>query len=59
MVVVRRWVKLGTWNGTAETWKVPLSDIKGEDVDSVVVFVQAGKTSAPGPILGAATAALH
>jgi len=57
--VVRRWVKLGTWNGAAETWNVPLSDIKGEDVDSVVVIVQAGKASAPGPMLGAATTSLH
>jgi hypothetical protein len=57
--VVRRWIKLGTWDGKAETWSVPLSDLKGEDVDSVAVLVQAGKATGPGPMLGAASTTLH
>jgi hypothetical protein len=57
--VVRRWLKIGTWSGKPETWNVPLADLSGEDIDSVAVIVQAGKASAPGPMLGAATATLH
>ena len=59
--VVRRWVKLGDWNGKAETYSVPLSDIpKGEyslkDIDRLDVIVQSGRAAKPGPMLGSATA---
>lgn len=59
--VVRRWVKLGDWNGKAETFSVPVADVaKGEaDIDHVAVFVQSGAASKPGVMLGAATASLH
>jgi len=57
--VVRRWVKLGTWSGKAETWSLPIADIKGDDVDSVAVLVQTGKSGALGAMLGAATATLQ
>ena len=28
--VVRRWVKLGAWNATANRWTVPLRDLAGD-----------------------------
>ena len=52
--VVRRWVKLGVWNGKASTWSIPLADFKSDGVDAVAVIVQSGAASAPGPMLGAA-----
>jgi len=56
--VVRRWVKLGVWNGKAETWTVPLDDFKTDGVDAVAVLLQSGTAAAPGPMLGAALASL-
>jgi hypothetical protein len=52
--VVRRWVKLGDWNGTAGTWSVPLSDFKTGGVDHVAVVVQSGAASAPNAMYAAA-----
>jgi hypothetical protein len=52
--VVRRWVRIGVWNGKAATWSIPLADFKSEGVDAVAVIVQSGAASAPGPMLGAA-----
>jgi hypothetical protein len=52
--VVRRWVKLGVWNGTATTWSIPVADFKSEGVDAVAVILQSGVASAPGPMVGAA-----
>jgi hypothetical protein len=57
--VVRRWVKLGEWNGAAHTWTVPASDFAADGADEVAVLVQAGNGEHPGPMLGAAVAALH
>jgi hypothetical protein len=57
--VVRRWVKLGDWNGAERTWSVPRSDIERDDIDSVVVIVQGGDKSKPGRMIGAAVASLH
>jgi hypothetical protein len=59
--VVRRWVKLGDWHGTAEKFSVPVSDLSGadysiQDIDHLAVFVQSGVASKPGLMLGAATA---
>jgi hypothetical protein len=56
--VVRRWIKLGDWHGTAATWSVPLSDFKTNGVDHVAVVVQSGAASAPGAMYGATMAAL-
>jgi hypothetical protein len=58
--VVRRWVKLGDWNGKSETFSVPLAELpKGEyslkDIDRLDVVVQSGVAAKPGPILGAAS----
>ena len=59
--VVRRWVKLGTWQGKAQTFSVPVADVtKGEsDVDHVAVLVQREPKGKPGLMLGAATAKLR
>ena len=62
--VVRRWVKLGDWNGKAETFSVPLvslpnADFSLQDIDRVAVIVQSGVAAKPGLMLGAATASLH
>jgi hypothetical protein len=60
--VVRRWVKLGDWNGSTQSFSVPISEIpKGDftlkDIDRLDVVVQAGVASKPGPMLGIASAA--
>jgi hypothetical protein len=52
--VVRRWLKLGEWNGTDAVWSVPMSEIKGDDIDAAAVMVQQGTREKPGIILGAA-----
>lgn len=62
--VVRRWIKLGTWSGKAETFSVPLSDMAGEayalsEIDKLVVVVQSGAAAQPGVMLGAAQASLR
>jgi hypothetical protein len=57
--VVRGWVKLGDWTGTQASWNVPVSDIKGDDVDAAAVMVQEGSHDKPGIILGAAYAPLN
>jgi Uncharacterized secreted protein len=60
--VVRRWVKLGNWNGQTQTFSLPLSEIpKGDfslkDIDRLDVVVQSGASSKPGVMLGASSAA--
>ena len=62
--VVRRWVKLGDWNGKAETFSVPVAsladaDFSVQDIDRVAVIVQSGDAAKPGLMLGAALASLH
>jgi hypothetical protein len=57
--IVRRWVKLGDWNGAARTVTVPLKDVSGDGIDSMAVVLQAGTKEAPGPMLGAAVTALR
>jgi hypothetical protein len=52
--VVRRWLKLGDWAATDATWTVPISELKGDDVDAAVVMVQEGTRDKPGAVLGAA-----
>ena len=51
--VVRRWVKLGDWNGKAETFSLPLSELAGKsyalgDIDRVAVVLQSGVAAKPG-----------
>jgi hypothetical protein len=62
--VVRRWVKLGNWTGTAETFSLPVADLPNaevslRDIDRVAVIVQSGVAAKPGLMLGAATASLR
>jgi len=62
--VVRRWVKLGDWNGQAATFHIPLTDLADadyslKDVDHVAVIVQSGVAAKPGLMLGVATATLR
>lgn len=57
--VVRRWMKLGEWNGTAQTFKASMSALADDnfslsDVDRLAVLVQSGGASKPGLMLGAA-----
>jgi hypothetical protein len=59
--VVRRWLKLGDWHGTAEKFSVPVSTIADndftlQDIDHLAVIVQSGVAAKPGLMLGAATA---
>ena len=56
--VVRRWVKLGDWNGTARTFTVPVKDVVDVGGDAVAVMVQSGSKDAPGAVLGATVASL-
>ncbi len=56
--VVRRWTKLGVWNGKAASWSIPLADFKTAGVDAVAVMLQDGSRSDPGPMLGAAMMSL-
>jgi len=57
--VVRRWIKLGDWNGKAETYRVAIKDFQSGDIDAAAVIVQSGGASAPGLMLGAAITALR
>jgi hypothetical protein len=56
--VVRRWTKLGVWNGKAATWSIPVADFKNADVDAVAVVLQDGAAAQPGAIRGAAMMSL-
>ena len=57
--VVRRWIKLGAWDGTRQSWTVPKTVFDDEGIDSVAVLLQAGMMEKPGAVLGAAVATLH
>jgi hypothetical protein len=57
--VVRRWVKLGDWNGAARTFTVPVKDVVDAGGDAIAVMVQSGSKEAPGAVLGATVAALQ
>jgi hypothetical protein len=57
--IVRRWVKLGDWSGSARTVSVPLRDVAGEGIDQMAVMLQAGTKESPGPMLGAAVTPLR
>jgi len=57
--VVRRWIKLGDWSGKAETFTVPVKDIRSANVDGAAVVVQNGLASAPKLIVGAAQLGLQ
>jgi hypothetical protein len=52
--VVRQWTRLGAWNGTAQTFSVPRSELRRDGVDTIAVLVQGGTIESPGAMLGAA-----
>ncbi len=57
--VVRRWIKIGEWNGAAASWTVPVADFQVSAVDQVAVIIQQGTAAAPGPMVAAATVPLQ
>jgi hypothetical protein len=57
--VVRRWVKLGEWAGWARTFTIATTDLAGAGIDEAAVLLQAGTSTSPGPVLGAATISLR
>lgn len=57
--VGRRWVKVGEWNGNAQTWTVPVSELKADGVDTAAALLQSGSVEKPGPMLGAAVASIR
>jgi hypothetical protein len=57
--VVRNLLKVGDWNGSPESWTVPLENVSTEGVDAAVVYVQDGSREKPGPMLGAAITSLR
>lgn len=57
--VARRWRKLGDWNGRPISWTVAIKDLNTEGADSAAVILQDGSNEKPGPMLGAALAAIH
>jgi hypothetical protein len=57
--VVRRWIKVKTWDGKADTFAaLPVDAIKFDTIDSFAVILQSGSSSHPGVILGAALTSL-
>ena len=57
--VVRSLLKVGDWNGTSDSWSVPLENVSHEGVDGAVVYIQDGNRDRPGAMLGAAYTPLH
>jgi len=57
--VVRNWLKVGDWNGTAANWTLPLENISRDGVDAAVVYVQDGTRDNPGAMLGATMTSLQ
>jgi hypothetical protein len=57
--VSRRWLKVGDWNGKAESWTVAADQIRADGVDCAAAILQSGSTDKPGLMLGAAFAALR
>lgn len=56
--VVRNVLKVGDWDGTANTWSVPLENISREGVDAAAAYLQDGTREKPGAMLGAAYTSL-
>jgi hypothetical protein len=57
--VVRRWIKLGEWNGKSEIFNVSIKEFQNGEIDSIAVIVQSGGTNSPGLMLGAGIASLR
>jgi len=52
--VVRRWLRLGEWNGAERSFSVPTAELAENGVDALAVIVQAGTLDHPSKMLGAA-----
>jgi hypothetical protein len=57
--VVRRWVKLGDWNGAAQNRTIAGSEFAADGTDAVAVLVQTGSGDKPGKMIGAALAGIR
>jgi hypothetical protein len=57
--VLRRWIKVGDWTGSANSWSVPLHVLKGDDVDVAAVLLQGGTVEKPRAIMGATLASIR
>jgi hypothetical protein len=57
--VVRRWVRLGDWNGEPRSISVPKAGLIAEGADRAAVIVQAGTGENPRTIFGAAVASIR
>jgi hypothetical protein len=57
--VVRNWLKVGDWTGSAVNWTLPLENITRDGVDAAVVYLQDGSRDKPGAMLGAAYTTLQ
>ena len=51
---MRDWIKLGEWNGAANTWSVPIKNFRADGIEAVAVLIQTGTAANPGAVLGAA-----
>ena len=52
--VVRRWVRLGEWDGSEHSFSVPTSGFSRDGIDALAVIVQNGTVDRPSKMLGAA-----
>jgi hypothetical protein len=52
--VVRRWVRLGDWNGGERSFSVPAARFAENGIDALAVIVQTGTPERAGKMLGAA-----
>jgi hypothetical protein len=57
--VARRWHKLGDWSGQAKSFTISVKELNTEGADTAAVVLQDGSSDKPGPMLGAAVAALR
>jgi hypothetical protein len=56
--VVRNWLKVGDFSGSATHWAVPIENVARDGVDAAVVYLQDGTREKPGMMLGAAMTVL-
>jgi hypothetical protein len=52
--VVRRWVRLGEWDGTEHSFDIPTAGFSENGIDALAVIVQGGTVDRPSKMLGAA-----
>ena len=57
--VVRSWKRIAEWTGAALKNSIPIADVNTDEIDAVVVLLQAGSIEKPAPIRGAAFLSLR